>query len=96
MTDLGIARFGSGETQKDVASYAYALNNANQVQVVGYSSFGAAEHATLWQNGKAIDLNSLLPKNSSGWLIERAYGINDSGWIVGDTTTRAYLLTPVG
>jgi probable HAF family extracellular repeat protein len=97
MTDLGAVSFGAHVSQQTVSSYAYALNNASQVQVVGYSTYSAAIEGTLWQNGEAIDLNSLLPKHSGGY-IARAYGINDSGWIVGEgqngSGPHAVLLTP--
>jgi hypothetical protein len=80
------------------AIYAYALNNSSQVQVVGHSEFGADMHATLWQNGKAIDLNTQLPRKS-GWLLEHAYGVNDAGWIVGEgqngSGPHAVLITPI-
>jgi uncharacterized membrane protein len=80
---------------KDVFSYAYALNNASSPQVVGYST--PAEpvfHAVLWQKGKATNLTDQVPK---GWTLEYAYGINDNGCIVGEggTTARhAFLMTP--
>jgi probable HAF family extracellular repeat protein len=97
MTDLGTVSLSTGEIQKDVFSYAYALSNSSQVQVVGDSELGADMHATLWQGSKAIDLNSQIPKNS-GWLLERAYGVNDAGWIVGEgqngSGPHAVLLTP--
>jgi hypothetical protein len=87
----------TGGIQKDVRSYAYALNNAAQVQVVGHSEFGADMHATLWQGGKAIDLNNQLPRGST-WLVEHAYGVNDAGLIVGEgqhgSGPHAVLLTP--
>jgi hypothetical protein len=45
-----------------------------------------------------LDLNGLIDPNS-GWQLYAAYGINDSGQIVGTGTfagfSRAYLLTPV-
>ena len=45
------------------------------------------------------DLNSLIP-SSSGWTLESANDINDSGWIVGvglnpSGQTDAFLLAPV-
>jgi probable HAF family extracellular repeat protein len=71
----------------DITSQAYGVNSAGQI--VGYSSSmslngssATLDHAVLWQNGTMIDLNSLLPANS-GWVLNRAYGINDYGQIVG-------------
>jgi probable HAF family extracellular repeat protein len=84
---------------KDVFSYAYAVNDLNSAQVVGYSEdAGAGFHAVLWQNGRVTDLTSQLPRGS-GWLLEFAYGINHGGWIVGEgqhgSGPHAILLTPV-
>ncbi len=82
-TDLGV--LGGG------ASYGYSANNAGDV--VG-SSHG---HAFLWTSGAIADLNDLLPANS-GWVLENAWAINDSGQIVGsgvhDGQVRAFLLSP--
>jgi len=54
-------------------------------------------HAFLWQNGVLYDLNAFLPGNS-GWILQCATGINDSGQIVGYGTLNgvltAYVLTP--
>lgn len=55
-------------------------------------------HAFLRNDQGAADLNSLIPANS-GWLLQEATGINDSGQIVGygikDGQIRAFLLTPI-
>jgi probable HAF family extracellular repeat protein len=79
-------------------SYAYALNNRRQV--VGYSFTAKKEsRAFIWENGVMTDLNDLLPPNS-GWILYKAYGINDKGQIVGvgyhagPYEDRAFLLTP--
>jgi len=69
-------------------------------EVVGYSfSETLSWHATLWVDGKPRDLNSLIPANT-GWKLEKAHAINDSGQIVGEGKfageTTAYLLTPSG
>ena len=42
-------------------------------------------HGFVEMDGVMIDLNQLLPVNS-GWTIDAAYGINDSGAIVGAGT----------
>ena len=39
-------------------------------------------HAVRWVNGQVQDLNALIPANS-GWALEYAQGINDSGTIYG-------------
>jgi probable HAF family extracellular repeat protein len=96
MTDLGTLNAFT-------YSYAYALNSptpASPLQVVGESESATSfTHAVLWQNGKAIDLYTQIP-SSSGWArLEHAYGVNDSGQIVGRGTLasgaqHAFLLTP--
>jgi probable HAF family extracellular repeat protein len=57
---------------------------------------GSAAVATLWQNGVAIDLNTLIAPGS-GWNLLSAEGINDAGDIVGFGTfqgsSRAFMLT---
>jgi hypothetical protein len=54
-------------------------------------------HAFLWQNGTMYDLNSFLPTNS-GWILQCAMGINDSGQIAGYGTLNgvqtAFVMTP--
>ena len=46
-----------------------------------------------------VDLNTLIPADS-GWVLEEATGINDSGWITGsgwiNGERHAFLLKPVG
>jgi probable HAF family extracellular repeat protein len=81
-------------------SRAYAINTAGQV--AGFA-FDAANRlrATLWSNGTVTDLNSVLAGDASAfWELLFAYGINDSGQIVGEARSlvsseqRAFLLTP--
>jgi probable HAF family extracellular repeat protein len=80
---------------------AIALNDAGQV--VGESeTVDGKTHATLWSGNVAVDLNSHLDpdRKRTGWVLERANGINDRGWIVGEAineqlkVTRAFLLVP--
>ena len=60
-------------------------------------------HATLWEGTTATDLNSFLDAStlSAGWVLERAYDINNGHLIVGDAhnsitgANHAFLLTPV-
>jgi hypothetical protein len=52
-------------------------------QVIGVKILeGGIEHAAVWQGGKVTDLNELLPEHS-GWVLQRATAINDSGDIAG-------------
>jgi probable HAF family extracellular repeat protein len=74
MIDLGTLGGGS--------SYAYGVNDSGEV--VGYSWLADGEqHAFLYDDGKMLDLNSLIPANS-GWELLDAYGINDAGQITGE------------
>ena len=104
MTDLG-----SLPGYQD--SVARAMNTSGQV--VGHvgnsitSSYGAylsysrdsLIHAALFDanSGKVTDLNTLLAPGS-GWILQDALGINDSGQIIGSGTfngvDRSFLLTP--
>ena len=65
-------------------SRAYALNNLGDV--VGEQENAAPfpiVRAVLWKDSRTYDLNRCvsLPK---GWVLERAIGINDKGWIIGE------------
>jgi probable HAF family extracellular repeat protein len=74
MTDLGTLG-GS--------SYAYGINDS--ATIVGYSWPASSDnpHAFVYLNGIMIDLNSLIP-SGAGWQLLEAYGINNSGQIVGE------------
>ncbi len=79
-------------------SFAWAVNKNGQA--AGWSDLagGKGTHAFLWQKGKMVDLNDLIPADS-GWVLQKACGINDAGQIVGHGSfkrqTRAFLLTPI-
>jgi len=73
VTDLNVRGTGIGAS----AASANAINN-NGV-IVGADGAG---DAFIYQNGRATDLNTLIPPNS-GWRLVTANGINDSGAIVG-------------
>jgi probable HAF family extracellular repeat protein len=80
------------------SSYAYGINSSGEI--VGYSYLtDGAQDAFLYVNGSMLDLNSLLPANS-GWVLEEAFGINDSGQITGmglyDGRLTAFLMTDPG
>jgi probable HAF family extracellular repeat protein len=87
LTDLGT--LGGSQSQ------GLGINDA--AQVVGYSETASGLRAFLYQHGTMIDLTSRIP-GGSGWTLTYAYGINSSGWIVGEGilngSTRAFLLRP--
>jgi len=88
MTDLG-ALTGSLST-----SWGLSMNDSGVV--VGYSDYQETYHAFVYSGGKMKDLNQLIPAGS-GWVLEQAFGINNTGQIVGTGTHRgqehAFLLT---
>lgn len=72
-----------GTVDGDPCSEANSVNAKNQV--VGISAtcdFFSVQHAFLWENGRIVDLNTLIPANSSLQLLFAA-NINDRGEIVG-------------
>ncbi len=77
-------------------SAAYAVSSTGQV--VGTSQTAAGiKHATLWQNNRPTDLNTLLLPYS-GWTLTEARAVNDHGQIAGQGLWNgkpcAFLLTP--
>jgi probable HAF family extracellular repeat protein len=92
MTDLGVI---AGFTYETTPS---GINDLGQVVGDCIRSSDYLHHAFLYQNGTIIDLNTMID-SSSGWTLEEATAINDSGQIVGNGTnpagqTHAFLLTP--
>jgi len=99
-----INNFGQVVGASNVAASSYQPVYTPNGQTGSYQSAGtlapmvdSLSHAFLWQNGTLIDLNTLLPANS-GWILQRATGINDAGQIVGYGTLNGlltgFLLTP--
>jgi probable HAF family extracellular repeat protein len=84
-----------------LTSRANAINASGQVVGAGTITSDlatGATHAVLWEAGQVIDLNNCIPADS-GWVLTEAYGINDTGQIVGTgghngVYYRAFLLTP--
>lgn len=67
--------------------------------IVGTTFEANSVRAVLWRDGQLLDLNDLAESGGAGWVLSKAYGINDAGWIVGagviEGEIHAYLLTPV-
>jgi probable HAF family extracellular repeat protein len=73
LVDIGVL---SGGRQ----SFAYGINNRGDV--VGAADRGGRLRAVLYHNGALTDLNTLIPV-SSGWVLNEARSISDSGQIAG-------------
>src|SRR5262245_47877417 len=77
------------------SSSALGINAGGDI--VGRADVGPNQpHAFLFKDDQMIDLNTMI-EQSSGWLLQAAYGINDNGVIVGEGlfngTPRAFRLT---
>lgn len=78
MTDLGTG-FGSGSY-----SFAWAVNNTGQIVGERARTQSSPTRAVLWQGGTIRDLGTLGGSDPSPYGTESiAYGINDSGQVVG-------------
>ncbi len=76
MTGLG---FLAGHDQ----SWAEAINNLGQVVGSSYALQNWDEpRAFLWENGAMVDLNHFIDPDS-GWVLEKAFDISDTGMICG-------------
>jgi probable HAF family extracellular repeat protein len=80
------------------SSEAYAINALGQVVGISDIAGNAGQHAFFEDiTGPMQDLNTLIPSDS-GWVLQEAHGINDSGQIAGfgmlGTAQHAFLLTP--
>ena len=89
MVDLGVVG-------ADPSSYAASINSKNQV--VGTSGdFVTTSRVFLWENGDIVDLNALIPPNST-LHVEFAQTINDRGEIGGTgvdgSNEHAFLAVP--
>ncbi len=75
----------------------YAINDSGLI-VGDIETASFQKHAAIWKNGRAIDLNSLIPAGS-GWVLQQAKAVNNRGQIAGEGTfhgqSRAFLLTPL-
>jgi probable HAF family extracellular repeat protein len=96
-----------GTVHGNTNSYAGAINNSGQVVGLSATEIAGIYQAFLWENGgPMVDLNTLIPPNSSLYL-NNAFAINDRGDIAGIGTPRgcsdgfpscghAFLLIPCG
>jgi probable HAF family extracellular repeat protein len=75
VTDLGVL-------DSDCLSVAWSINFRGQVGGVSVSCDGNTWHAFLWENGSMVDLNTLIPPNSSLTLVY-TMAVNDRGEIAG-------------
>ncbi len=79
-------------------SVALAINIAGHVVGSVYDADDSAGHAFLYADAGMEDLNDRIPADS-GWILEEARGISDSGQIVGvgrhDGMRHAFLLKPL-
>jgi len=89
VTLLGTLPSNGPGSEPGISSYAYDINDADQV--VGNSWLVTAltsladptkYHAFLWESGTMVDLND-DPAVPSGWLLTRATAINNFGDIAG-------------
>jgi probable HAF family extracellular repeat protein len=77
LTDIGVLPGGT---------YAEAVAVNMHGVAVGRSLFAdGSEHAFIWTGSQMLDLNELVSM-PSGWVLNRATGINEWGMIVGDGT----------
>jgi probable HAF family extracellular repeat protein len=99
------AALGGGRLEPgDVASFATSINNQGQAVGSSFDSKGNWSHGLLWQNGKAIDLNTVFPASSNLYVVS-ASNINEGGQIAGMAVemaglpgriiVHAFLATPV-
>jgi probable HAF family extracellular repeat protein len=83
------------------AAFSSATGINNKGEVVGWSGYiSGQDRAFVWSQAQGMqDLNNLIPADS-GWTLQSASAINDSGQVTGQGTingaTHAFLLTPVG
>lgn len=77
-------------------SAGFAINDRDEI--VGMTSRPDGQYvAFLWKSGALVDLNTLLPAGT-GWVLTRAWDIDEQGVIVGEGVlngeSRAFVLAP--
>ena len=83
VTDLGALTGYGWAWARAINDLGQAVGSVSTADPNGSTT--GSDHAVLWQNGTATDLNTLLPANS-GWVLQDALSINDEGQIVGTGT----------
>ena len=84
------------------STIANDINNLSQIVGFSYSPpvnpVNPIRRALMWEGSGFTDLNNMIP-SSSGWVLEYATAINDSGQIVGvgvfNGQERGFLLNPI-
>jgi len=90
-----------GTLPGDTVSFGEDINDAGEIVGISMPVEFSGLRAVLWENGVAIDLNSLVvPGRSAGLHLWAAYAIDCQGQISGTGTTsggemHAFLATPV-
>jgi probable HAF family extracellular repeat protein len=85
---MGLNNYGQVVGASNIAASSYTPAYTANGNTSSFTAAGSLppmndslSHAFLWQNGTLYDLNAFLPGNS-GWILQSARGINDSGPIV--------------
>jgi probable HAF family extracellular repeat protein len=99
MDDAAHTPIDLGMLDGDTDSRAIAINDLGQVIGVSVSPSGA-QRPFLWQNGRMVDVSSLLDVSGADWVIQDLTAINTLGQIVGtglyQGQPRAFLMSPAG
>jgi len=71
-----------GTLEGDCFSFAGAISSHDQIVGASFACDGSLARAVSWDKGSIVDLNSVIPGNSSLHLVEARY-INNRGEIAG-------------
>jgi len=82
MWSQGVGMTALPSVDGDSCSEVGAINAAGQIAGASHACDFSSQHAVLWENGRVVDLNTLIPANSPMYLT-RANAINDRGEIAG-------------
>jgi probable HAF family extracellular repeat protein len=88
-----------GTLPGDVDSTATGINNAGQIIGASISSDGRSR-PVLWQDGRMLEVGSLLDATGADWEISSVTAVNNLGHMVGTGLhhgqVRTFLMTPAG